>query len=122
MLCKKCGCSCRDTENGSEKGVSQKEIVLHYASRYYERFKIRYAISWGRDLKAVKDICDTQDEETIKRVIDGYVANAKSPSILSFAQYFPTFVLKSTPTPKLARDPRLDMTPEERLRADGWYD
>lgn len=118
MPCKKCGCSCRDTE----KGVSPKEMVLHYASRYYERFKIRYAISWGRDLKAVKDICDTQDEETIKRVIDGYVANAKSPSILSFAQHFPSFVLKSATPPKIAVDPRRHMTPEEILRMDGWAD
>lgn len=120
MPCKKCGCTCRDSE-GTRAG-NPKDMVVHYASRYYERFKLRYAISWGRDIKALKDICETQDEETIKRVIDGYVANAKSPSILSFAQHFPSFVLKNATAPKIARDPRLDMTPEDRLRADGWYD
>lgn len=118
MPCKKCGCSCKD----SVERVSAKDMALHYASRYYERFGIRYAISWGRDLKALKDICETQDAETIKRVIDGYVANAKSPSILSFAQHFPTFVLKNAPPPKLAVDPRRNMTPEEILKMDGWTD
>lgn len=94
MACKKCGCSCNDLPSGKEHPAA-KAVVTYYADKYQKKHGLRYAISWARDVKAVADICHTQDMDVIKRVIDGYIENSASPDIFTFAKFFPSFAIKS---------------------------
>lgn len=94
MTCKKCGCSCNDLPSGKEH-PSVKKMVIYYADKYQKKHGLRYAISWPRDVKALSDLCHTQDEAIIKRVIDGYIENAANPDIHSFAKFFPSFAIRA---------------------------
>ena len=94
MVCKKCGCSCRDKAELTD-GMTAKTAVLYYAQKYEARYNIKYAISWARDIKALTDICSSQSEKVIKRVIDGYINHSQAPDINSFAKFFPSFVIRN---------------------------
>ena len=94
MVCKKCGCSCRDKVALAD-GMTAKTAVLYYANAYEAKYGIKYAISWARDIKALTDICSSQSEKVIKRVIDGYINHSQAPDINSFAKFFPSFVIKN---------------------------
>jgi len=94
MVCKKCGCSCSDKVAIGD-AMTAKTAVLYYANAYEAKYGIKYAISWARDIKALTDICSTQTEKVIKRVIDGYIKHSQAPDINSFAKFFPSLAIKN---------------------------
>lgn len=93
--------------------------INYFYSAYLQKYNMKYPVDRVRYIKQLQN--SELPFESFKLMIDRFL-DGGGKDFQKFIWQIPELFASVAPAQKLARDPRLDMTPEERLRADGWYD
>lgn len=95
----------------------------YFYSAYKQKYNREYPVNRGRYYKQLKDNYSELTFDTFKSMIDDYLETG-GEDFQKMLFRVPELYKRASDRKRqtMARDPRLDMTPLERIQADGWAD